>query len=78
MPTPNIVPVREVQIDIAAGVLDRAFQLDPPMVYVWPDATVRARVLPSLMKAYRHLRIDVRRAAHDFWKARGGCVVAAA
>jgi GNAT superfamily N-acetyltransferase len=52
MPTPNIVPVREVQIDIAAGVLARAFQLDPPMVYVWPDATVRARVLPSLMKAF--------------------------
>jgi GNAT superfamily N-acetyltransferase len=52
MPTPNIVPVREDQIDIAAGVLARAFQLDPPMVYVWPDATVRARVLPSLMKAF--------------------------
>jgi GNAT superfamily N-acetyltransferase len=52
MPTPNIVPVHEDQIDIAAGVLARAFQLDPPMVYVWPDATVRARVLPSLMKAF--------------------------
>jgi GNAT superfamily N-acetyltransferase len=52
MPTPNIVPVREDQIDTAAGVLARAFQLDPPMVYVWPDATARARVLPSLMKAF--------------------------
>jgi GNAT superfamily N-acetyltransferase len=52
MPTPNIVPVREDQIDIAAGVLARAFQLDPPMVYVWPDATVRARALPSLMNAF--------------------------
>jgi GNAT superfamily N-acetyltransferase len=52
MPTPDIVPVREDQIDIAAGVLARAFQLDPPMVYVWPDATARARVLPSLMKAF--------------------------
>jgi GNAT superfamily N-acetyltransferase len=52
MPTPHIIPVREDQIDVAAGVLARAFQLDPPMLYVCPDEASRARVLPSMMKAF--------------------------
>jgi ribosomal protein S18 acetylase RimI-like enzyme len=52
MPTTDIVRVREDQIDIAAGVLARAFQLDPVMVYVVPDADERARLLPPFMKAF--------------------------
>jgi ribosomal protein S18 acetylase RimI-like enzyme len=52
MPTTDIARVREDQIDIAAGVLARAFQLDPPMLYVCPDPVSRARVLPSMMKAF--------------------------
>jgi ribosomal protein S18 acetylase RimI-like enzyme len=52
MPTIDIVRVREDQIDVAAGVLARAFQLDPPILYVCPDPTSRARALPSMMKAF--------------------------
>ncbi len=50
--TPNIARIREDQIDIAAGILARAFQLDPPMVYTLPDAAERARLLPSFMKTF--------------------------
>jgi ribosomal protein S18 acetylase RimI-like enzyme len=52
MQTPNIARIREDQIDIAAGILARAFQLDPPMVYTVPDAAERARLLPSFMKTF--------------------------
>jgi GNAT superfamily N-acetyltransferase len=52
MSTTDIARVREDQIDIAAGVLARAFQLDPPMLYICPDPASRARVLPSMMKAF--------------------------
>ena len=52
MPTTDIVRVHEDQIDIAASVLARAFQLDPPMLYICPDPASRARVLPSMMKAF--------------------------
>jgi len=52
MPTaaPAIVRIREDQSEIAAGVLARAFQLDPPMIYTVPDAAERARLLPPFMK----------------------------
>ena len=50
--TPNIARLREDQIDIAANILARAFQLDPPMVYTVPDAAERARLLPSFMKTF--------------------------
>jgi ribosomal protein S18 acetylase RimI-like enzyme len=52
MPTIDIVRVREDQIDVAAGILARAFQLDPPMLYICPDPASRARVLPPMMKAF--------------------------
>ncbi len=52
MPTPNVARVREDQIDVAASILARAFQLDPPMIYTVPDAAERARLLPSFMKTF--------------------------
>lgn len=52
MPTADIARVSADQIDIAAGILARAFQLDPPIVYSLPDPTERARVLPPFMKAF--------------------------
>jgi GNAT superfamily N-acetyltransferase len=54
MPTaaPEIVRVAENQIEVAAGILARAFYSDPPMVYAVPDAAERARVLPLLMRTF--------------------------
>jgi GNAT superfamily N-acetyltransferase len=54
MPTakPEIVRITEDQIDIAAGILARAFHSDPPMIYAIPDAAERARILPPLMRTF--------------------------
>jgi ribosomal protein S18 acetylase RimI-like enzyme len=52
MPTPKVARVREDQIDVAAGILARAFHLDPPMVYALPDSAERARALPPIMKTF--------------------------
>jgi GNAT superfamily N-acetyltransferase len=54
MPTvsPKISRVAENQIDIAAGILARAFHSDPPMVYAIPDAAERALLLPPLMRTF--------------------------
>ena len=48
----NAARIREDQIDVAAGILARAFHTDPPMVYAVPDAAERARVLPPFMKTF--------------------------
>jgi len=50
--TPNIARIREDQIDVAAGILASAFHLDPPMIYIVPDAVERARLLPPFMKTF--------------------------
>jgi len=54
MPTAasEITRVAENQIDLAAGILARAFYSDPPMVYAIPDAAERARLLPPLMRTF--------------------------
>ena len=52
MTVSTIARVGKDQIDVAAGVLARAFHLDPPMVYTLPDAVERARVLPSFLKTF--------------------------
>jgi ribosomal protein S18 acetylase RimI-like enzyme len=54
MPTPaiQIARIREDQIDLAAGILARAFHTDPPFVYMLPDPTERARVLPPFMRMF--------------------------
>jgi len=49
---PGIVRIREGQIEDAAGILARAFQLDPPMIYMVPDGAERARLLPPFMKTF--------------------------
>ena len=49
---PAIARIREDQIEIAAGVLARAFHSDPPMVYMVSDAVERARLLPPFMKTF--------------------------
>jgi ribosomal protein S18 acetylase RimI-like enzyme len=49
---PAIARIREDQIEVAAGVLARAFHSDPPMVYMVSDAVERARLLPSFMKTF--------------------------
>jgi hypothetical protein len=49
---PGAARLREDQIDVAAGILARAFQNDPPLVYGIPDAAQRARILPDFMKAF--------------------------
>jgi ribosomal protein S18 acetylase RimI-like enzyme len=49
---PNVGRIRVDQIETAAGILARAFHLDPPIVYTLPDVAERARVLPSFMKTF--------------------------
>ena len=49
---PEIGRVAQTQIEVAAGVLARAFHNDPPMAYAIPDAVERARLLPQLMKTF--------------------------
>jgi GNAT superfamily N-acetyltransferase len=49
---PEIVRIAENQLDVAAGILARAFHSDPPLVYAIPDPSERARILPSLMKIF--------------------------
>jgi ribosomal protein S18 acetylase RimI-like enzyme len=48
----SVARVRDDQIEIAAGILARAFHTDPPLIYIVPDAAERARVLPSFMKTF--------------------------
>jgi ribosomal protein S18 acetylase RimI-like enzyme len=52
MQTPAIARIREDQIEVAAGVLARAFHSDPPMAYMVSDAVERARLLPPFMKTF--------------------------
>ena len=54
MPTaaPKVDRIAKNQIEIAAGILARAFHNDPPMVYAIPDAAERARLLPQLMRTF--------------------------
>ncbi len=44
----EIVRLTEAQISAAAGILARAFQNDPLMVYAIPDASQRQRLLPEV------------------------------
>lgn len=52
MQPPAIARIREDQIDMAAGVLARAFHSDPVWVYVVADGAERARLLPPFMKTF--------------------------
>jgi GNAT superfamily N-acetyltransferase len=52
MAEPKIARIAEDQIEVAAGILARAFHDDPPMVYAVPDACERARLLPQLMRTF--------------------------
>jgi ribosomal protein S18 acetylase RimI-like enzyme len=55
---PEVVRLREDQIELAAGILARAFHDDPPLVYAIPNAAERSRLLPAFMKTfvtYAHL-----------------------
>jgi GNAT superfamily N-acetyltransferase len=49
---PTVERLREDQITVAAGVLARAFQNDPPLAYGIPNPAERARMLPMFMKPF--------------------------
>jgi GNAT superfamily N-acetyltransferase len=51
-PSPIVERLREDQITAAAGVLARAFQNDPPLVYGIPEPAERERILPIFMKPF--------------------------
>lgn len=50
VPPPTVVPLDPADSARAAAVLGRAFQDDPLMVYLEPDARRRARVVPICMR----------------------------
>src|SRR5438132_13521590 len=48
----GVARLSQNQADLAAGVLARAFQNDPALVYGIPEAAQRARILPAFMKTF--------------------------
>ena len=51
MGVPEIVPLREMDLPVAAAALSRAFRDDPLQMYVFPDAVERDKRSPALFSA---------------------------
>lgn len=48
----GVARLREDQIDLASGILARAFLDDPPLVYAIPQATERSRSFPAFFRTF--------------------------
>jgi GNAT superfamily N-acetyltransferase len=49
---PSVARLRLDQIDLASGILSRAFHDDPPLVYVIPKAAERSRSFPAFFRTF--------------------------